>query len=78
MNLRWRDPAAVMHRDFVIFNSNSTITAKFERNATPINLTIKEWGESSGNAGYTKIKFEVSSSVTVSLEITSLVSTKKS
>lgn len=56
-----------------LHNSNSTITAKFERNATPINLTIKEWGESSGNAGYTKIKFEVSSSVTVSLEITYLV-----
>ena len=29
MNLRWRDPAAVMHRDFIIFNSNSTITANF-------------------------------------------------
>ena len=56
-----------------LHSSNSTITAKFERNATPINLTIREWGESSGNAGYTKIKFEVSSLVTVSLEVTYFV-----
>lgn len=56
-----------------LHSSNSTITAKFERNATPINITIREWGESSGNAGYTKIKFEVSSLVTVSLEVTYFV-----
>ena len=56
-----------------LHSSNSTITAKFERNAAPINLTIREWGESSGNAGYTKIKFEVSSLVTVSLEVTYFV-----
>lgn len=56
-----------------LHSSNSTITAKFERNAMPINLTIREWGESSGNAGYTKIKFEVSSLVTVSLEVTYFV-----
>lgn len=33
MNLRWRSPAAVMHRDFIVlFNSNSTITAEFLNN----------------------------------------------
>ena len=38
MNLRWRDPAAVMHRDFVIFNSNSTITARFEQESVHVKL----------------------------------------
>ncbi|WP_195411843.1 hypothetical protein [Bacteroides eggerthii] len=40
MNLRWRDPAAVMHRDFVIFNSNSTITARFSIRKPFIHITL--------------------------------------
>ena len=56
MNLRWRDPAAVMHRDFVIFNSNSTITAKFE-------VKILD--------NYIKGKMSIYSSKSLKLEVTS-------
>ena len=59
MNLRWRDPAAVMHRDLIIFYSNSTITARFE---------VKILNN------YIKGEMSVYSSKSLQLKVTSLVS----
>lgn len=68
MNLRWRDPAAVMHRDFVIFNSNSTITAKFELDI--ITISEKSVAVSYGDRDlYLEADTPVPTAVTSTIEI---------